>query len=142
VLNQAYRTLKDRQERARHLLALEWPDLPEGEKKKIPPSLLMEVMEMQEKIAGAEMEVDPARREEVHGELLDVEERLRGKMSDLDTEMDALAAEWDRIAADGDDNARRGLLTRLNTLLNTRNYLRTLLATVDAAVRGGEGVRH
>ncbi|MDB5033726.1 MAG: hscB [Chlorobi bacterium] len=142
VLNQAYRTLKDRNERARHLLWLEWPDLPESEKKKIPPALLMEVMEMQEKIADAGSEVDESRKAALQGELLDIEARLKTKMGDLDGTLDALATEWDGIADGGDADARRNLLTRLNTLLNTRNYLRTLLATIDAAVRGGQGVRH
>jgi molecular chaperone HscB len=141
VLNQAFRTLKDRTERARHLLQLEWPDLPESEKKKIPPALLMEVMEMQEKIADAGSEVDPSRKEALQGDLLDIETRLKRKMGDLDGTLDLLSTEWDGIA-EGDDDARRDLLTRLTTLLNTRNYLRTLLATLDAAVRGGEGVRH
>ncbi|MEP7220593.1 MAG: Fe-S protein assembly co-chaperone HscB, partial [Bacteroidota bacterium] len=134
VLNQAYKTLRDRTERARHLLQLEWPDLPESEKKKIPPALLMEVMEMQEKIADAGSEVDESRKAALQGDLLDIETRLKTKMGDLDGTLNLLATEWDVIADGTDDDARRNLLTRLTTLLNTRNYLRTLLATIDAAV--------
>jgi molecular chaperone HscB len=48
TLNQAYRTLRDRFARARYLIDLELPDLDDAEKKKIPPTLLLDVMEMQE----------------------------------------------------------------------------------------------
>lgn len=142
LLNQAYRTLKDPYERARYLLALEWPDLPDAEKKRIPPALLMEVMEMQEKVAEAQFEEDASRKEKLRTELIDIEDRLKVKMGGLRGELDAFADEWSTLPADAPSDVRRGILTKLNSLLNTRNYLRTLLATIDAAVRGGPGVVH
>jgi len=142
LLNQAYRTLNDPYERARYLLALEWPDLPEGEKKKIPPALLMEVMEMQEKVAEAQFADDPAKKEEIHRELLDIEARLKIKTDGLRAELDRLAESWSALPEGTDRAGKQATLGALNTLLNTRSYLRTLLATIDAAVRGGKGVRH
>jgi molecular chaperone HscB len=142
LLNQAYRTLRDPYERARYLLDLEWPDLPDAEKKRIPPALLMEVMEMQEKVAEAQFADDPAQKERLNAELLDIEARLKVKMEGLREGLDRIATTWSALPDAGDDAARRTALSELNTLLNTRNYLRTLLATIDAAVRGGEGVRH
>ncbi len=142
LLNQAYRTLKDPYERARYLLALEWPDLPEGERKQIPPSLLMELMEMQEKVAETRFEEDEARKDTLRNELLGIEARLRLKMEGMRAELDAIASQWHALPEDADQALRHAVLGRLNALLNTRNYLRTLLATIDAAVHGGPGVVH
>lgn len=142
LLNQAYRTLRDPFERARYLLALEWPDLPEEERKQIPPALLMEVMEMQEKIAEATFEENAEKKEEFGRELVDIEKRLEVKMKGLRGELDAISDAWSALPADADAETKQPLLAKLNTLLNTRNYLRTLLATIDAAVRGGPGVVH
>src|SRR3954469_17633562 len=60
TLNQAYRTLRDPFDRARYLLSIELPDLADADRKKIPASLLMEVMEMQETIADAHSQSDPS----------------------------------------------------------------------------------
>lgn len=142
ILNQAYRTLRDPYERARYLLDLEWPDLPDAEKKRIPPTLLMEVMEMQEKVAEAQFADDPAVKQKLNDELLDIEARLKAKMEGLREGLDRIAATWGALPSDAAAETRRLPLAELNTLLNTRNYIRTLLATIDAAIRGGEGVRH
>lgn len=141
TLNQAYRTLRDPFERARYLLGLEWPDQPDASRRQIPPSLLMEVMEMQEAIAEAQFETDAARRAERTATLLEVEKRLHARTDALRAELDAIGAEWS-AAGTLDGASRTALLERLNQLLNTRNYLRTLLATIDSTVRGGEAVRH
>ena len=142
VLNSAYRTLKDPFDRARYLLELESPGISDQEKKNIPPSLLMEVMEMQEKIAEAKFEEDRTRRETLHRELGEIESRLKGKLEDLRTELGRIAEEWDIGAASGDESRRQDLLRRLRLLLDTRNYLRTLIATLAAELHGGEPVRH
>jgi molecular chaperone HscB len=142
LLNQAYRTLKDPYERARYLLDLEWPDIPEADRKKIPPALLMEVMEMQEKISEAQFESDESKRAELDRELRDLEARLKVKMNGLRVELDAISSDWNALTAEASAEEKRELLSRLNTLLNTRNYMRTLLATIDSVVRGGPGVRH
>lgn len=142
LLNQAYRTLKEPFERARYLVSLEWPDLPDRERKQIPPSLLMEVMEMQEKVAEVGFEQDEAKKEMLRAELLDIENRLSGKMNGMRGDLDGIAARWKALPPDAGEEARHALLGELNALLNTRNYLRTLLATIDAALRGGPGVVH
>jgi molecular chaperone HscB len=141
LLNRAYRTLRDPFERARHLVSLEWPDMPDQERKSIPSHLLMEVMEMQETVSELHAASDPARREALATSLGQIEARLQTSMSSLRSELDRLGAAWDALAAD-DGAGRQDLLKKLNALLNTRNYLRTLLATIDAELHGGEGVRH
>ena len=140
TLNQAYRTLRDRYARARYLIDLELPDLDDAEKKKIPPTLLMEVMEMQEKVFEAQSEQDPERKAKVHAELETIESGMKRKMEDLSGDLDRLAAEWE--TSEPGSPARIDILKRVNLLLNTRNYLRTLISTIDAAIRGGEPVRH
>jgi molecular chaperone HscB len=140
TLNQAYRTLRDRFARARYLIDLELPDLDDAEKKKIPPTLLMEVMEMQEKVFEAQSEQDPERKTKVNAELETIESGMKQKMEDLSGDLDRLASEWDSTEPDSPE--RIDILKRLNLLLNTRNYLRTLISTIDAAIRGGEPVRH
>jgi molecular chaperone HscB len=140
TLNQAYRTLRDRYSRARSLIDLELPDLDESEKKKIPPTLLMEVMEMQEKVFESQSENDPERRAKIHGELETIESGMKRKMEALSVDLDRLAAEWD--ATEPGSPRRTDILKRVNLLLNTRNYLRTLISTIDAEIRGGEPVRH
>jgi molecular chaperone HscB len=142
LLNQAFKTLKDPFERARYLVNLEWPDLPDAEKKRIPPILLMEVMEMQEKVAEAQFEEDAAKREERRRELLDVDASLRRKMEGLRDDLDRIAGAWSALPPDAPPEPKRAILKQLNELLNTRNYIRTLLATIDAVLNGGPGVRH
>lgn len=142
ILNQAFKTLKDPFDRARYLVNLEWPDLPDAEKKRIPPILLMEVMEMQEKVAEAQFEDDPARKEERSRELIEIEQSLRTKMEGLRGEIDRIASAWKALPEEAGAERKRPLLKELNELLNTRNYIRTLIATIDAVVRGGSGVRH
>lgn len=142
LLNQAYRTLKDPFERARYLLTLEWPDFPDDARKQIPPALLMEVMEMQEKIAETRFEENESRKETLRNELADIGQRLTEKTDGLRRELDDLAAEWSALPPDAATELKRAILTKLNTLLNTRNYLRTLLATIDAAIHGGPAIMH
>lgn len=139
ILNQAYRTLRDPFDRARHLLSLEWPEMPDQEKKAIPPQLLMEVMEMQETVSELHAATDPARRAALGASLGEVEKRLKESMSSLRLNLDRLGASLDELT---DAEERRQSLRSLNTLLNTRNYLRTLLATIDAEIHGGAGIQH
>lgn len=140
TLNQAYRTLRDRFARARYLIDLELPDLDGSEKKKIPPTLLMEVMEMQEKVFESQSESDPQRKAGIHTELEAIESGMKQKLEGLSGDLDHLATEWD--ASQTGSLERTEILKRLNLLLNTRNYLRTLISTVDAEIRGGEPIRH
>jgi molecular chaperone HscB len=142
TLNRAYRTLRDPFERARYLLSIEWPDIPSEEKKAIPPQLLMDVMEMQEAVAELHAVSEPERRAPLEHSLSVIEERLRDSTESLRTELEQLASDWDRLPPDASGNARITLLGSLNRLLNTRSYLRTLLATIDAELRGGPGVQH
>lgn len=140
TLNQAYRTLRDRFSRARYLIDLELPDLTDDEKKKIPPSLLMEVMEMQEKVFESQSESDAERKAQIHTQLEQIELGMKQKMESLAGDLDAMASEWETTESGSAE--RIDLLKRLNLLLNTRNYLRTLISTIGAEIHGTEPVRH
>ncbi len=137
TLNLAYTTLKDRYERARHLLDLELPDRSDADRKRIPSSLLMEVMEMQETIAES-----GAGGEAANARLADIQHRLESRTAALDTQLDELGARWDAAASSNNQAEREQVLLALNELLNTRSYLRTLVATVAAAQRGETGIQH
>ncbi|HVZ40569.1 MAG TPA: Fe-S protein assembly co-chaperone HscB [Candidatus Kapabacteria bacterium] len=141
MLNRAYRTLKDPYERARHLLALESRDVSEAQRRQIPPSLLMEVMEMQETIAEARhggRDADPERAEALRG----IHERLQTRLNNLRGDLDLLAHEWNAVAQERERAHKEPILNRLNELLDTRNYLRTMLQTVEAALHGAPAPRH
>ncbi|MBS1911539.1 MAG: Fe-S protein assembly co-chaperone HscB [Bacteroidetes bacterium] len=142
MLNRAYHTLKDPYDRARHLLALESPDVAEAQRKQIPTSLLMEVMEIQETIAEARqhagLDADPERAEALRG----IHERLQTKLNNLRGDLDLLAHEWNAVAQQSERSHKEPILKRLNELLDTRNYLRTLLQTVEAAMHGTPAPRH
>lgn len=141
LLNRAYRTLRDPFERARYLLSLAWPDMPSADRKAIPPHLLMEVMEMQEIVSELHA-ASPDRRDALEAALLGIEEKLRATMNGLRAELDRLGTDWDLLPKEASEESRQEKLRSLNSLLNTRNYLRTLLATIEAELRGGPGVQH
>jgi molecular chaperone HscB len=131
-LNDAYRALKDPVARVEYLLAIEG-ERKEGEKKQqAPPELLEEVFELNESL-------DELREAKAAGLELDgMKERLRAaeanfgrRLTEVDTEMQATAKDWDK-ALDGaaDETTRKRIMTRLNEHLNRRSYIRNLVVTV------------
>lgn len=131
-LNDAYRTLKDPVARVEYLLAIEG-ERKEGEKKQqAPPELLEEVFELNESL-------DELREAKAAGLELDgMKERLQAaeksfgeKLTEVDTEMQATAKDWDKaVDAGADGAARKKIMTRLNEHLNRRSYIRNLVLNV------------
>jgi len=131
-LNDAYRTLRDPIARVEYLLAIEG-ERKEGEKKQqAPPELLEEVFELNESLD----ELREARA--ASGQLGSVKARLRTaerafaeKLSEVDSELQRIARDWD-TAVDGnaDVAARKTLMARMNESLNRRSYVRNLVANV------------
>jgi len=132
MLNDAYRTLRDRIARVTYLLTLE--GYKEAEKK-APPDLLEEVFELNMQVEelkaakkmGDEEEVADARSS--LGEALD---GLRKKLAGIDDRLLALFEDWDsaqdRIAGKVE---KKPLLDRMSELLSHRSYVRHLVRGIQ-----------
>jgi molecular chaperone HscB len=147
LLNDAYRTLRDPIARTQHLLTLEGVELEEqsksateaartsGTQKKqlIPPELLEEVfelnMQLMEMKAAKDMgdETDPDLKRDLEAAAA----TFHAKMSETQTELEALWTRWDTAP---DDAARNAAKDPMVTLLNKRSYLRNLVRDVNAAL--------
>ena len=131
-LNDAYRTLRDPVARVEYLLAIEG-ERREGEKKQqAPPELLEEVFELNEsldelreaKSAGADLVALKTR-------LASAEKNFGEKLAEVDTDLQAVAKNWDAaIDANANEGERKKLMARMNELLNRRSYIRNLVANV------------
>jgi molecular chaperone HscB len=132
MLNDAYRTLRDRIARVTYLLTLE--GYKEAEKK-APPDLLEEVFELNMQIEelkaakkmGDEDEVAEAR----HG-LDDALAGLRGKLAAIDEKLLALFEDWD-LALDRSAaiDEKKPFLDRMSELLSHRSYVRHLVTNIQ-----------
>ena len=131
-LNDAYRVLRDPVARVEYLLAIEG-ERKEGEKRQqAPPELLEEVFELNEsldelreaKSAGADLRALKTR-------LQSAEKNFGDKLKDVDADLQSVAKEWDAATdANTDSAARKGIMARMNELLNRRSYIRNLVANV------------
>ncbi len=130
-LNKAYQVLKDPIQRAKYLLRLEWGEISD-DKKKIPPEILMEVMDLQEKSHEYEEETDPETKSALSEELKEIRTDLEKKMEDLNTELKNLFLKWDEILLGSPAlETKQTILRDLNKNLSIRAYLGTLLSTIN-----------
>ena len=130
-LNSAYQILKDPIQRAKYLLQLEWGEITE-EKKKIPPEILMEVMELQEKLLECNSETDPEKKKKCEAEIEQIKLGLLKKMDDLNKELKNLFVKWDENVLNNPSNeSKQEILKELNKNLSIRAYLNTLLSTIN-----------
>ena len=145
-INQAYRVLRDPHQRMKHLLAIH--GLSVESQKQVPQSLLMAVMEVQEKLAELEFANDPRTRARVNQELTPFAEQFDEMSDAVEARLEGLAKQWDE---GNGPNSQPGALTpedrtKLETmtkLLAERAYLQTLKLSIGAA-RSGEPamIRH
>src|SRR6267154_709711 len=132
-LNDAYRVLRDPVGRVEYLLGIEGARK-EGEKKQqAPPELLEEVFELNEsldelreaKASGADLAALKTRLESA-------EKGFQVKLGEVDAQLQETAQQWDAaIDANASDADRKGILGRLNELLNRRSYIRNLVTNVQ-----------
>ena len=132
-LNDAYRTLRDPIARVEYLLSIEGMRR-EGEgKQKAPANLLEEVFELNEsldelreaKASGADL---GALRTRLEG----AEKSFQLKLNEVDTQLQSIAREWDKVIdANRDPTARQQVMNQLNDLLNRRSYIRNLVVNVQ-----------
>ena len=132
-LNDAYRMLRDPVARVEYLLAIEGARVEGKNKQQAPPELLEEVFELNESL-------DELREAKARGgdtatlkqRLGAAEKNFQGKLAEVDGELQGLAKEWDKaLDARADTAARKGIMARLNELLNRRSYIRNLVVNVQ-----------
>jgi len=131
-LNDAYRVLRDPVGRVEYLLEIEG-ERREGEKKQqAPPELLEEVFELNESLDELrEAKSSGGDFRELKNKLQSAEKNFQEKLDELDTQLQAVARQWDAaLDANGTSDARKALMVRMNELLNRRSYLRNLVANV------------
>lgn len=132
MLNDAYRTLRDRVARVTYLLTLE--GYKEAEKK-APADLLEEVFELNmhiEQLKAARKVGDEDEAAEVRAELDTSLASLREKLAGIDERLLALSGDWDsaldRSAAAAE---KKALLDRMSELLSHRSYVRHLIHSIQ-----------
>lgn len=132
MLNDAYRTLRDRVARVTYLLTLE--GYREAEKK-APPELLEEVFELNMQIQELKAANNLRDEEEVadaRSALEDALADLREKLTGLDDRLLALFDDWDsaldRSAA---STEKKAYLDRISELLSHRSYIRQLVNNIQ-----------
>jgi molecular chaperone HscB len=131
-LNDAYRVLRDPVARVEYLLAIEGMRKEGEQKQQAPPELLEEVFELNEsldelreaKSSGGDLASLKAR-------LQSAEKNFQEKLYEVDAQLQDAARQWDAaIDANASDNDRKGIMVRLNELLNRRSYVRNLVTNV------------
>jgi len=129
LLNDAYRTLRDRIRRVSYLLTLE--GYKEAEKK-APPDLLEEVFELNmqiEELKEAKGSGDDADLAQARSALEDALAGLKEKLASIDRKLAILFQDWDR-AVDSGDPAKKAVLDRISELLSHRSYINHLVNSV------------
>jgi molecular chaperone HscB len=131
-LNDAYRVLRDPVARVEYLLELEGMRKEGEHKQQAPPELLEEVFELNEsldelrdaKTSGGDLAALKSRLESA-------ERNFQQKLTEVDAQLQETARQWDAaIDAKAGDTDRKGIMVRLNELLNRRSYIRNLVTNV------------
>ncbi|MEK6324091.1 MAG: Fe-S protein assembly co-chaperone HscB [Acidobacteriota bacterium] len=132
MLNDAYRTLRDRVARVTYLLMLE--GYKEAEKK-APPDLLEEVFELNmqiEELKAAKKMGDEDEVLEARSSLEDALAGLREKLANIDEGLLALLADWDSAFDRGaGTDEKKPLLDRMSERLSHRSYIRHVVRHIE-----------
>ncbi len=130
-LNDAHRTLRDPVARVEYLLHIEGARKEGEHKQQAPPELLEEVFELNESLdelrEARDSGVDLAA---LKTRLESAEKSFTKKLGEVDSQMQAVAREWD-VSLESDDAAKKKIMARLNDLLNRRSYIRNLVTNVQ-----------
>lgn len=131
MLNDAYRTLRDRVARAQYLLSLS--GYKEAEKK-APPDLLEEVFELNmqvEELKAAKKMGDEDEVIEARAALESALQGLKEKLNEIDERLYTLFGVWDAtVDVDSNDDARKAALDRMSEALSHRSYIRNLVRDI------------
>jgi len=132
-LNDAYRVLRDPVARVEYLLELEGMRKEGEQKQQAPPELLEEVFALNEsldelrdaKASGSDLASLKSRLEAA-------EKNFQGKLGAVDAQLQETARQWDAaIDANASGADRKGIMVRMNELLNRRSYIRNLVTNVQ-----------
>lgn len=145
-VNQAYRILREPHQRMKHLLAIHGFSV--DSQKQVPTTLLMMVMEVQEKLAELETSKDSKTIAKVNKDLGPYAEQFEEMAEAVEVKLEDLATAWD--ASTGPASIVGALspedqhaLETMSRLLAERAYLHTLRLTVQAAQHGEPAmIRH
>jgi len=131
MLNDAYRTLRDRVARAEYLLSLE--GYKEAEKK-APADLLEEVFELNmqiEELKAAKKMADEDGIAEAVASLEDALTGLRAKLGEIDERLFAQFEKWDSVLENNSASGeKKNVLDRMSELLSHRSYIRNLVRDI------------
>lgn len=130
MLNDAYRTLRDRVTRAEYLLSLE--GYTEAEKK-APPDLLEEVFELNmqiEELKAAKRMADQDEIAEALASLEDALTGLRAKLVEIDERLFSQFGQWDSLLEKNSAGEKKIVLDCMSELLSHRSYIRNLVRDI------------
>jgi len=132
-LNDAYRTLRDPVARVEYLLAVEGARKEGQSKQQAPPELLEEVFELNESLDELrEAKVSGSDTANLKHRLEAAEKNFEQKLTEVDSQLQATARDWDQAIEENADKARGdGVKAKLNELLNRRSYIRNLVVNVQ-----------
>jgi len=132
-LNDAYRTLREPVARVEYLLAIEGARVEGKNKQQAPPELLEEVFELNESLDELrEAKAASGDTSSLKQRLGSAQKKFQSKLEEVDSELQVVAKEWDAAADAGADEAKRkGIMAKLNELLNRRSYIRNLVVNVQ-----------
>ena len=132
ILNDAYRTLRDRVARVSYLLTLE--GYKEAEKK-APPDLLEEVFELNmhvEQLKAAKKVGDADEGLEARASLEEALAGLRKRLASIDERLFALFGDWDSaIDRSAPTDEKKPLLDQISERLSHRSYIRHLVRGIE-----------
>jgi molecular chaperone HscB len=132
-LNDAYRVLRDPVARVEYMLELEGMRKEGEHKQQAPPELLEEVFELNESLDELrEAKTSGGDLSSLKHRLESAEKNFQQKLGEVDAQLQKTAQQWDAaIDASASDTDRKGIMVRLNELLNRRSYIRNLVTNVQ-----------
>ncbi len=132
-LNDAYRALKEPVLRVEYLLSL-YGMRPEMKQQQAPADLLEEVFQLREEIdslQAARRSGDTHAVAELTQQLRQMESDLRGRINQLDIELDRTGEEWER-ALQTDSGIQQTVLQKLQQNLLRHSYIENLIRQIEA----------
>ncbi len=132
-LNDAYRVLRDPIARVEYLLGLEGMRKEGEHKQQAPPELLEEVFDLNESLDELrEAKASGSDLASLKSRLESAEKSFQEKLGEVDAQLQETARQWDAaIGSNASDADRKGIMVRLNELLNRRSYIRNLVTNVQ-----------
>lgn len=130
-LNQAFLTLKDREKRLQYVMMKYLGELSEAEKKQTPPELLLQLMEIREKLE----EFKHAKAAALRTELEHHRQTLQAEQQTIDQTIEALMTQFDQSTT---SDEKRSVLAQIRKLTLKKNYLRSLANTIENELNPSE----